>query len=322
MVPDPPAVRGGRVVVVGSLNVDLVVRVEALPRPGETVRGTDLRRTAGGKGLNQAVAAARFGVPVALVGCVGDDDDGRLLRAVVAEEGIDDEGVLDVHRPTGTASVTVGPEGANTIVVSPGANAVTDGASAAAAAPGGADVVLAQAEVPETAVLGRVRGGPCRRRPHRAQPGAVPPVDAGPVGARRRAGRQPDRAGRAARGPRGRAGLGRPLRPVRGRGAGRGAGPPRPAPVSHLDRGDGRRATGRSAWRRRQVAVGRAPRRWTPSTRWGRVTASPAGWRGDWRSGGRSTDALALAVRAAAVAVQREGAVAAMPTCAEVTDET
>ena len=139
--------------VVGSLNVDLVVRVEALPKPGETVRGTDLRRSAGGKGLNQAVAAARFGVPVALVGCVGDDDDGRLLRAVVAEEGIDGEGVLDAPRPTGTASVTVGPDGANTIVVSPGANAATDGASVAGAAHDRADVVLAQAEVPDAAVL-------------------------------------------------------------------------------------------------------------------------------------------------------------------------
>jgi ribokinase len=146
----------GRVVVVGSLNVDLVARVERLPRSGETVTGYDLERTPGGKGLNQAVAAARAGVPVVMVGSVGDDDHGRWLRDVASSEGIDVGPVASVAAATGTALITVGGEGANTIVVSPGANGETGSgvpAAVEALALGPGDVVLGQAEIPAGAVV-------------------------------------------------------------------------------------------------------------------------------------------------------------------------
>jgi ribokinase len=84
-----PADGGPAVAVVGSLNLDLVVRVPRLPGPGETVSGADLFRNPGGKGANQAVAAARLGRRVAMVGCVGDDQAGRDLLAALAADGVD-----------------------------------------------------------------------------------------------------------------------------------------------------------------------------------------------------------------------------------------
>jgi ribokinase len=150
------------VVVVGSLNVDLVARVERLPRSGETVTGSDLERTPGGKGLNQAVAAARAGVPVVMIGSVGDDDHGRWLLDVARADGIDVGSVATVAAATGTALITVGREGANTIVVSPGANGETgrDGVAALGALGlGPTDVVLGQAEVPAAAVAAALRAG-------------------------------------------------------------------------------------------------------------------------------------------------------------------
>jgi ribokinase len=144
---------GGRVVVVGSLNVDLVARVRHLPLPGETVSGTDLVRSPGGKGLNQAVAAARAGVPVAIVGRVGDDDHGEMLRSMVVDERIDASALLLDPAPTGTALITVAADGSNVIVVSPGANAATDAAQVASFGLRPSDVVVCQAEIPEAAVL-------------------------------------------------------------------------------------------------------------------------------------------------------------------------
>jgi ribokinase len=151
------AVRSGRVVVVGSLNVDLVARVDRLPRSGETVTGSDLVRTPGGKGLNQAVAAARSGAAVVMVGSIGDDDHGRWLRQVAVAEGIGVAGVATVDAATGTALITVGGAGVNTIVVSPGANGRTGGESLVAGLLDPADVVLCQAEIPSTAVTGALR---------------------------------------------------------------------------------------------------------------------------------------------------------------------
>lgn len=109
--------------VVGSLNADLVVRTERFPGPGETVAGADLVVGPGGKGANQAVAAARLGGDVAMVGVVGDDAHGVLVRDAVAAAGAD-TGMVTV-RPgaaTGTAVITVDSSADNTIVVSPGAN--------------------------------------------------------------------------------------------------------------------------------------------------------------------------------------------------------
>jgi ribokinase len=139
------------VAVVGSLNLDLVVRVPRLPGPGETVSGDDVFRNPGGKGANQAVAAARLGRRVAMVGCVGDDDAGRDLLGALAADAVDTSRVRVVAGvPSGTALITVSEDGENQIVVSPGANArltPTDVAAAGVALTGAA-VTLLQLEVP------------------------------------------------------------------------------------------------------------------------------------------------------------------------------
>ncbi|MBC3191304.1 ribokinase [Pseudonocardia sp. C8] len=112
-----------RVLVVGSLNADLVVRTERFPAPGETVPGEDLAVGPGGKGANQAVAAARLGGDVGMVGAVGDDAHGELVREAVAAAGVDAGRVaVRAGARTGTAVITVDAAADNTIVVSPGAN--------------------------------------------------------------------------------------------------------------------------------------------------------------------------------------------------------
>lgn len=112
------------VVVVGSANADLVVGVERRPAAGETVLGSDLAVHPGGKGGNQAVAAARLGSTVALVGRVGDDAHGRFLLDAQRAAGVDTRAVRVGGAPTGVALIVVGPRGDNSIVVSPGANAL------------------------------------------------------------------------------------------------------------------------------------------------------------------------------------------------------
>ncbi|MGO2180666.1 PfkB family carbohydrate kinase, partial [Cellulosimicrobium funkei] len=113
------------VVVVGSLNMDLRLTVDRLPRSGETVSATGLVRSPGGKGANQAVAAARLGRRVAMVGAVGDDDDGRAIRRRLAVEGLVLDGLATADRPTGVA-VVLWEQPESTIVIEPGANAVVD----------------------------------------------------------------------------------------------------------------------------------------------------------------------------------------------------
>ncbi|MFY1682027.1 ribokinase [Micromonospora sp. WMMD730] len=111
------------IVVVGSLNVDVVVPLHELPAPGQTVLGAaDHRRAGGGKGANQAVAAARLGRRVAMVGAVGIDADGDWLLGLIAAEGVATEAVLRAPRPTGQAIVLVTADGDSTIAVSSGAN--------------------------------------------------------------------------------------------------------------------------------------------------------------------------------------------------------
>jgi len=139
------------VVVVGSLNMDIVVAVPRHPRPGETIIGADSFRTPGGKGANQAVAAARLGQRVAMVGRVGEDDAGRTLRAALNDYGVDYAAVVETtETPTGIALITVDPNGENIIVVSSGANARVGAADVKAAAPlvERAAVVLLQLEIP------------------------------------------------------------------------------------------------------------------------------------------------------------------------------
>ena len=116
-------VDGNPVLVVGSANVDYIVKVATPPRPGETVLARTMIKQSGGKGANQAVAAARLGADVKFIGCVGDDDDGeRLLRALRAEN-VDSSAVeIIAGEPTGFALVSVFDNGENAITVVPGAN--------------------------------------------------------------------------------------------------------------------------------------------------------------------------------------------------------
>jgi ribokinase len=147
------------ITVVGSINLDLVVTVERHPSPGETVLGGDCRQLPGGKGANQAVAAARLGSAVAMVGRVGNDAQGSWLRGALSGERVDVTHVReDRHAPTGMALIAVDARGENTIVVSPGANACVSAKDVRAARDlvGEADVVLLQHEVPEDAVAAAI----------------------------------------------------------------------------------------------------------------------------------------------------------------------
>lgn len=140
------------VVVVGSANLDLVASAPRLPRPGETVLGTGFAQHAGGKGLNQAVAAARSGASVAMIAALGDDDAGHSLRSIAEGEGIDTTLVERVgDEPTGRAIITVDDRAENSIVVIPGANTSVRVDRLPPSAP--TAVVLAQLEIPVAAVL-------------------------------------------------------------------------------------------------------------------------------------------------------------------------
>ena len=141
------------VVVIGSVNTDLIVRVPRHPRPGETVLGGPSTTSPGGKGANQALAAARRGARTALVGAVGSDEDAVLALALLHEAGVDLTGVRHLDGGTGLAIITVAADGENAIVVVPGANArvqrdqVDDEVLAAAG------VCVLQGEVPAEVVV-------------------------------------------------------------------------------------------------------------------------------------------------------------------------
>jgi ribokinase len=150
-----------RVSVLGSLNTDISVAVPKLPGPGETVLGSAAVIGPGGKGANQAVAAARLGAQVRMAGCVGDDDFGRRLRAGLAAEGVDVSGVRVVAGSSGLALIAVDGTGENAITVAPGANASAGEPEVTAAVRAGCQVLVASAEVPLTTLataFTRVRG--------------------------------------------------------------------------------------------------------------------------------------------------------------------
>jgi ribokinase len=140
-----------RVAVVGSINLDLVARVPRLPRPGETLTGAELDHVPGGKGANQAVAAARLGAEVRFVGAVGDDDFGRLAVTELEAAGVDLSGLQLAERPTGIALILVDESGENQIVVVPGANHALDPAGVS---PGEADALVCQLETLDEAIEG------------------------------------------------------------------------------------------------------------------------------------------------------------------------
>jgi ribokinase len=144
------------IVVVGSLNMDLVVRSPRLPRPGETLSGGPFATYPGGKGANQAVAAARLGAPTTMIGRVGADGFGQMLRIAAEVDGVSVAWVLDTPgTPTGVALITVEEGGQNTIVIAPGANAALtpEDVEAAADQIASARVLLLQLEVPLPAVI-------------------------------------------------------------------------------------------------------------------------------------------------------------------------
>jgi ribokinase len=152
----------GRVVVVGSVNVDLVVRGERLPAPGETVSGGVFERHHGGKGGNQAVAAARLGRPTLLIGAVGDDELGEEARAAVRAEGVDVSGLATIKgAATGVALILVDASGENLISVASGANAVLNAAAVTEAVERlgslAGDVILVSREIPADAVDAALR---------------------------------------------------------------------------------------------------------------------------------------------------------------------
>jgi ribokinase len=143
-----------RIAVLGSANMDLVVTVDRAPGRGETVHGTAFRTVPGGKGANQALAAARAGGSVSFGGAVGVDSYGAEIRSLLAGEGVDVSGLVTAADATGTAHITVDASGANSIVVVAGANAsvgsLTDAHRSAIAR---ADVLLLQLELPMTVVV-------------------------------------------------------------------------------------------------------------------------------------------------------------------------
>lgn len=142
------------ITVVGSANMDVVVPVSRLPRPGETVIGGDHFRAPGGKGANQAVACARLGATTRFIGCVGDDDPGRALLGALSDDHVDTTHVAVLPgSPSGLALIVVDSGGENTIVVSPGANARLGAQQLHPAAFTGSAAVLLQLEVPLEVVM-------------------------------------------------------------------------------------------------------------------------------------------------------------------------
>ncbi len=147
------------VLVIGSLNMDLVARCERLPERGQTIMGRDFFTAPGGKGANQAVAAARLGARVSMAGCVGRDAFGEALVAGLRDAAIRTDDVVPVDGPTGTALITIDAAGGNTIVVISGANLACDAAlvDRALAGAGGPGILLLQHEIPAEANARAIR---------------------------------------------------------------------------------------------------------------------------------------------------------------------
>lgn len=145
-----PAISDLDILVLGSINQDVISHTSRLPGPGETIGGGLLSRQSGGKGANQAVAAARLGARVRLVGALGRDESGRRIRAELEDHGVDISAVKEVDVATGTALIMVDDAGENQIAVCSGANAEIEIATDLAAQ---AQLILTQLEVPLPTVL-------------------------------------------------------------------------------------------------------------------------------------------------------------------------
>lgn len=169
-----------RIVVVGSINMDLVIRTPRMPLPGETLRGSDFHVIPGGKGANQAVAAARQGGNVTLIGRVGDDDFGRAQQNGLRQEHIDLSSLtVDPHAPTGIAMIMLDEAGQNSIIISPGANgAVTaQHIDAASDAIKQADMLVCQLEIPMDAVIRAIELAHANHVPVLLNPAPVCQID-------------------------------------------------------------------------------------------------------------------------------------------------
>lgn len=140
------------IVVIGSINLDMITPVDRLPGPGETVRGGAFATAAGGKGANQALAAARAGAKVRMVGAVGRDGFAGEALALLKEAGVDLSAVREAHAATGVALILVGADAENMIAVAPGANDTVLPGDVAAARLAKGDVVLLQQEIPPATV--------------------------------------------------------------------------------------------------------------------------------------------------------------------------
>ena len=143
------------IVVVGSANIDLVASVNHLPVPGETVLGNSFNKIPGGKGANQAVAAAKLGGQVSFIGCVGSDQEGEILRSSLENSDVDCKFLISLpEASTGTAMIGVDAEGNNSIIVNPGANGalIKENIIAAKEIVESAKVVLMQLEIPTSCV--------------------------------------------------------------------------------------------------------------------------------------------------------------------------
>src|SRR5918996_4001813 len=145
------------ILVVGSLNADLVVRAPRFPQPGETIRGEDLQVIPGGKGANQAVASARLGVSVSMLGCVGKDNFGDFLLENLKSNEVDSQLIRRADSSTGTAIIVVDSDGQNSIVLSAGANGKVNEEDVKAASFSDYKLLLLQLEIPTSTVLSAAR---------------------------------------------------------------------------------------------------------------------------------------------------------------------
>ncbi|MFI8565260.1 ribokinase [Rhodococcus sp. NPDC078407] len=143
-----------RIVVLGSVNMDLITRTPSLPDPGETVLGTAFTTSPGGKGSNQAIAAAKAGAAVSFIGAVGDDEFGKTLRRTLTGAGVDDRALRTAAGSSGIAAITVDDHAENSIVVVAGANErVRDLTADDLAVIADADILLCQLEIPVDTVV-------------------------------------------------------------------------------------------------------------------------------------------------------------------------
>ena len=177
-----------RIVVLGSLNLDLVLRMPRMPEAGETLASDDSATFCGGKGANQAVACARMGANVSMIGRVGDDPTGAALRAALAEDGICIDGVTAIPgAASGTAVILISPDGQNRILLAPGANALLrpEDVGRHAASIAAARILVCQLETPvgtvEAAAASAAEHGVpelLNPAPARALPDRMPPRQA------------------------------------------------------------------------------------------------------------------------------------------------